>query len=325
MKPVALCALLAGLCWAAPPRLLTYDASGKLLGTHAAEVRKGGYAYVPREALYGALQANLIDSRGGMNPVLFVAGEDAAAGVAEVFIGAQAAPGPDESTVELKTVAGAGHDHAVKGVEEAGAFGFILKLEPREEKDGDSGPLYDEHGLLAGWHAVKIIEGKFFAFAVPLDRLLKIPRTQHLSIDEWNKAHDKERESHFQRAMGYEWAGDYDGALFYFRKAAEVNPGDARAWLHLGFAEGKNGHGQRRMFCYRQAVKLDPSLAMARYLLGCALLMTGDGEGAAEQLEALKPLDEAYARRLAVLLEATHVDQLERHEHSQPKPKSGKA
>ena len=139
-----------------------------------------------------------------------------------------------------------------------------------------------------------------------------MPRREHLSLAEWNAGHDRTRESTYQRALGHLWAEDFDGALFYFRKAVEIEPANARAWYHLAFVEGKTGHGKAKTAYYRKAIELDPGFAPAHYYLGFSLLMNGDHDGAEAEYRKLKDLDPAWATRLKLFMEAAHVDVLEK-------------
>jgi hypothetical protein len=291
--------------------LLTHDASGNLLRQAPAALRKGGLALVPRDAFFGAKSARLIDPDGRMHPVLWISAEDADAGVLEVFVGAQAPAGPDAASSLGRNVLAEGHQASVENTKEAGGFGVISRLDCRGAKEA-GGPLYDEHGLLAGWHATREIDGQVLAFAIPLSRFDAISQTMRLSIEDWNVKRDRGRESAYQRAMGHLWVEDFDGALFYFRKAVEAEPQNARAWYHLAFAEGKSGHGKAKTACYKKAVDLDPGFAPAHYYLGFSLLLNGDRDGALAEYKKLKVLDEGWALRLRLFLDAAHVDVLEK-------------
>lgn len=311
MAPIG---LLAAVCaFAGEPRLLTYDVSGALLADAPAVLRSGGYALVPREALYGAVQGILQDEAGRLHPLLWVTGEDVDAGAAEIWVGAQAPAGPDLSSFTSDRVRVCGREARLAPAQESGAFGVIARVEGIDAAAAESGPLYDEHGLFAGWHAVRIIDGRKMSFAVPHERLAPISRTLHLTLAEWNSLHAAATEEPYLRALGHLWAGDFDGALFYFRKSADAIPAFARVWLHLGFVEGKTGQTARRLDCYRKAVELDPALAEAHYFLGFALVMKGDLDGAAKELRALRKLNEPLAKRLEVIMKSVHVDVLDEH------------
>lgn len=292
--------------------MLTFDGAGALLGQSEAVFRKGGLAIVSRDALRKATVARILDETGRLHPVLWISAEDKDSSVLEVFVGAQAPKGPDAASSLSRHVRLATHEANVQSTREAGGYGFISRLDCEGLKDHSGGPLYDEHGLLAGWHTIRLVDGQALSFAVPLARLDTISQTLHLTLKQWNDSIDEVKEAPYQRAMGHLWIEDFDGALFYFRKATEVDPGNARAWYHLAFAEGKNGHSRAKVACYRKAVELDPDFAPAHYYLGFSLLLSGDRNGAVEEYERLKDLDDAWANRLKLFLDAAHVDVLEK-------------
>lgn len=291
---------------AAEPQILTFDPSGALRAHSPAVLRPDGHALVPRETLYGAASALLIDPAGRLHPLLWVTGEDIDAGIAEIFIGLQAPPGPDPSSLSSDQFRLAGVPVRLIPPRESGAFGLISRLE--SSPAAPSGPLFDEHGLLAGWHATRVIDGRTMSFAIPLARVASLHGTLHLTLAQWNALHPLAAEEPYLRALGHLWADDFHGALFYFRKSTELSPQFARAWLHLGFVEGKVGRASSRFDCYRRAIDLDPRLPEARYFLGFALMMRGDHDDAIDQLRALRKLDQALAKRLELYLRSVHVD-----------------
>ncbi len=311
MKTVLCALLLAPATLLAGPRLLTFDASGALRNDTPAVFRTGGLALVAREALLGASSAALVDGDGRLHPLLWISGEDTDVGVVEVFVGLQAPRGPDAASKLAGRVRSADHAATAGEPKEAGGFGPVSRLDCGGASDR-SGPLYDEHGLLAGWHATRVVDGQTIAFAIPLERFNALSATQRTDLNSWNTRDDAARETNYQRGLGYLWAGEFDGALFYFRKAVQVRPKHARAWYHLAFAEGKNGNGKAKLECYRKAVELEPGYAPAHYYLGFSLLVGGDRDGALVEHRKLKLLDENWAARLKLFLDAAHVDVLDK-------------
>jgi tetratricopeptide (TPR) repeat protein len=317
-RPLSPLLCLLALPLAAEPVLLVYGSSGQLLRQAQAVFRRGGRAFAPRTALYGAASATLLGDDARLHPVLFVSGEDVEAGVIEVFVGAQAPDGPDASSAMTRTVHTSTHLATAANLRESGAFGQLASLTCPDPKDSEESPLYDEHGLLAGWHVSRIVDGRAFTFAIPVDRFDPLPRIAPLPVAEWAAKARPEREEPLLRGLGHTWANDFEGGLFYLRKAVEADPGSAHAWFHLGFVEGKTGHGKTKLECYRKAVELDPSFAPARYYLGFSLLVGGDADGAEAEFKRLAEQNPALAGKLNAFMEAAHVDHVEKD------PKSGK-
>jgi tetratricopeptide (TPR) repeat protein len=310
MRLLRCVSLLAGLLPGA--ELLTFDAAGTLRGVSPALPREAGYALVSREALAGAASAAVIDTRGGLNPVLWISGDDPDAGVAEVFLGLQAPAGAARAPEIGKTAVSGGRTATVRYVKESGAFGWIARLEFEGGAHPPPGPLLDEQGRLLGWHAVKTVDGMQMHFGIPIARLDAIHDSLRLSLNEWNARQDSRGEAEYQRALGHLWAEDFDGARYYFNRAAEQRPAHARAWLHLGFVEAKTGHTRRGIECYENAIRHDPKLAPAYYYLGFALGMSGEAERARPLADQLEKLDPALAARLRTFLDISHVDKVEK-------------
>lgn len=305
----------AALCLAASlhaGELLTYDSSGALRSASPAAAREAGFLLVSRADLLGAASAAVLDSRGAIHPVLWVSGDDPDAGVAEVFVGYQAAAGPPRAPEIGKTVRCGAAAGAVRYVKESGVFGWIARLEFPPDSQPAPGALLDEHGRLLGWHTVKTVDGQTMHFGIPVARFDAMHASLRLGLADWNARQDLRGEAELQRALGHLWAEDFDGARFYLNQAVQARPSHARAWLHLGFVEGKTGHTRRGIECYEAAIRHDPGLAPAWYHLGFALVMAGEADRARGLCEKLEKLDAALASRLRTFIELSHVDMVEK-------------
>jgi len=292
--------------------LLTYDSSGALRGVSSTVAREAGFHLVSRDALLGAASAALLDSSGALYPVLFISGDDPDSGVAEIFVGYQAPAGPPRAPEIGKTVQCGGATATVRYVKESGSFGWIARLEFPSGVHPAPGAVLDEHGRLLGWHVSKTVDGAPMHFAIPIARFDAMHSSLRLPLAEWNSAQDPRGEADLQRGLGHLWADDFDGARFYFQKAVEARPSLARAWLHLGFVEGKTGRTRRGIECYETAIRLDPQLAPAYYYLGFAFVMAGQADRARGVCEKLEKLDPALAQRLRTFIDISHVDVVEK-------------
>lgn len=311
MRSLAAALLLcAGL--AAESRLWVHDESGAFLREARAVIRTRGHVLVSREALYGAGSAVLIDEKGAMHRALWVTSDNPDLGVLELFVGVQAPPGPASSAnEEPKTLKDPTHEAKLETVKEAGSTGIIGRLDCNHDVAA-TGPLYDSSGMLAGWHLVRVVDGKALSFAIPIARIEMESDKVLIDVAEWGRRHDAAREETYQRALGHFWAEDFDGALFYFRQAAARDSANARTWLHIGFAEGKQGRTKEKVACLKRAIELDPKLDTAHFYLGLQHVMSGLHGDAESELEELKGLESPYAPRLENLLRAIHVDRVEK-------------
>ena len=302
--------LLCALALRAEPVLLVHDATGALLRQAPAVLRTQGKALAPREALYGAASALLMDDRHVLHRVVSITAEDRDSGVVELFVGRQAPAGPDAATGLATDTRSAGHVARAGAYRELGGYGLVARLACAGGNEV-SGPLYNEHGFLAGWHAVRVVDGQTLAFALPLERLKEgLTEIAPVSVAEWNRQRKPEADEIYAKAMGHVWAADFEGAAYYWRKASEVEPENSRTWFHLAFMEGKTGHSQAKTRCFRKAIALKPDFAEAHYNLGIGLALAGDGEGARAEVKALRPIDEGLARRLEGFLGIEHTDEL---------------
>lgn len=304
--PATLCAI--SLC--AEPVLLVHDQSGALLRQVNVVVRPEGKVLAAREALYGAASAVLLDEHGGMNPVISMTAEDRDSGTVELFAGRQVPPGPDAAAQPATNVTSGGHSATAGEYRSSGGFGLVARLSCSGKGEA-SGPLYNEHGFLAGWHAVREVNGQPIVFAIPMERVAAgLARTTPAAIAEWDRKRNNAADEIYSKALAYMWSGDFEGAAFYWRKAREAEPANARTWYHLAFAEGKTGHSKEKTRCFRKAIELQPRFAEAHYDLGIGLALSGDRDGAMNEVKALKPIDESLSKRLEGFLGVMHTDEL---------------
>ena len=194
------------------------------------------------------------------------------------------AGGPDAATGPATDVRSAGHAAHAGEYRELGGYGLVARLDCAGRNEA-SGPLYDEHGFLAGWHAVRVVDGQTLSFALPLERIKEgLTEIAPVSVAEWNQRRKPEADEIYSKALGHLWAGDFEGAAFYWRKASVTEPDNARVWYHLAFMEGKTGHSQAKNRCFRRAIALQPDFADAHYNLGIGLALAGDNAGALDRL-----------------------------------------
>lgn len=307
------CFGMAVLCMVplfAEPILLVHDGAGKLLREAPAVVRPAGKALAAREALYGAASAVLLDDQGGMHQVLSITADDRDSGVVELFVGLQAPAGPNTASQFATTVTSAGHSAKAGEYRDSGGFGPVARLSCTGTGEA-SAPLYNEHGFLAGWHSVRMVNGQPISFAIPMVRLSEgLEPIAPATLTAWDHQRQAAGDEIYSKALAYMWAGDYEGAAFYWRKAREAEPGNARTWYHLAFAEGKTGHSREKTRCFRKAIELQPDFAAAHYDLGIGLALSGDRDGAMNEVKALKPINEGLSRRLEGFLGVMHTDEL---------------
>jgi len=313
-------AVTCTLALSAEPVLLVHDASGALLRQAAVVLRPEGKALAARDALFGAASAVVLDGQGGIARAIAVTAEDRDASIVELFVGLQIPAGPALASQYPTRVTSGGHAASAGEFHPSGGFGPVARLSCSGAGEV-SGPLYNEHGFFAGWHAVRTVNGQPITFAIPLEQLAGgLTPIPPAAIAEWDRRRNAAVDEIYSTALAYMWAGDYEGAAFYWRKAREAEPLNARTWYHLAFAEGKTGHSREKTRCFRKAIELQPNFAAAHYDLGIGLALAGDRDGAMNEVKALRALDEGLSRRLEGFLGVVHTDQLPAKKPSAARP-----
>jgi tetratricopeptide (TPR) repeat protein len=225
-------------------------------------------------------------------------------------VGRQAPAGPNTASQFATTVTSGGHTAQAGEYRDSGGFGPVARLNCSGVGEV-GGPLYNEHGFLAGWHSVRMVDGQALTFAIPMGRLAAgLTPIQPVALADWDQHRNAGADEIYSKALAYMWAGDYEGAAFYWRKALEAEPQNARTWYHLAFAEGKTGHSREKTRCFRKAIELQPGFAAAHYDLGIGLALAGDHDGAMNEVKALRPIDEGLSKRLEGFLGVMHTDEL---------------
>ena len=94
-------------------------------------------------------------------------------------------------------------------------------------------------------------------------------------------------------------SGDAPGALDAAREAAVLNPGVAEAVLGLGEVLLAVQNLPTAIAEFQRALRLDPDLVRARFLLGCAWLEAGESERALEAFANLDPALPGLGEKIA--------------------------
>ena len=296
-------AFLLALSANAQMALVIRDASGNELRRAAAWDLGDGSWVTTRSALFGASVAQLIGS-GAESRLLLGANRDF--DLARLWFGTppHEVPAPPEPISVLHTSA---HQTEISKEVDDPDFGRFRRLKTGKTDPRADDILRDEQNRPVAWYTARLVDGQLFTFALPFDVFRKM-QPALLSLEEWNTGRNVAFDEAYVRAMSYLWVPDYEGAVYYLREAVKQNPRSARAWLHLGFGEGKRGRGTEKIRCYRRALELDPNLPEAHYNLGVALIMNGEAEQAEKCAAELYRLQSPLAEKLSGYLGVIHVD-----------------
>jgi tetratricopeptide (TPR) repeat protein len=128
--------------------------------------------------------------------------------------------------------------------------------------------------------------------------------------DPWGEqlvALDRGARGAFRRGTELLTAGHTSEAAAELRRATDLAPGDAQAWLNLGVAQERLGDLAGAAASYRRAAEQAPLNSRARYNLGSLLLRQGNEEGIdwLEEAVRLDPESENGRFNLALALLAS--------------------
>jgi hypothetical protein len=294
----------AALCLHAQTTVVLKDSSGKELRRVPAYVEPAGGVILSRSALAGAVSAVVA---GTDRESRLVTGEDPEFDLVRLWFG----PGPLARDFAPLPESGilhtANHETRIEKPFDSPNFGLLYRLHTDKRHPRDGQILFDSAGRPVAWYSTRLVDGQLFTFAIPPEKLAAL-RPVLLGIQEWNSLRNPNFDEPYQRAIGYMWVEDYEGAAYYLRAALKADPNNARAWFHLAFAEGKRGQGAERIACYRKALALDPDIAEAHYNLALAMIMKGDNAAAEASLAELYRLQSPLAPKLAGFMGIIHVD-----------------
>jgi tetratricopeptide (TPR) repeat protein len=129
--------------------------------------------------------------------------------------------------------------------------------------------------------------------ASSLNRVEMLPKPTQL--ERTHRLHDAEL--WFRRGLELEEAGAPMGqAIDAYRRALELNPDAAGAWVNLGTLSYRQGELQEAETCYRQALRISPNYALAHFNLG----------NICEELDRLPEAVNHY--QIAIHLQSTYAD-----------------
>jgi len=122
------------------------------------------------------------------------------------------------------------------------------------------------------------------------------------------ESRQKTAKEHFEQGWVYAEEGLWDEAVFEFKEAVRLAPGDARAHHSLGVALARKGFWDLAFVEFKEAVRLEPELPQPHYGLGVAYVRRGDRGGALEQYKWLKDRAPMLAGRLITRINSAWSD-----------------
>lgn len=118
------------------------------------------------------------------------------------------------------------------------------------------------------------------AEAVMKTRLLIVALALFFSAAAFASTTFNEARDRFKRGLENSYAGRYDEAISEYEASIRLDPGVAEVYNNLGFAYFDKGDAQAAVFFQRKALDINPYLANGYYGLALALETLGDKKGA---------------------------------------------
>lgn len=187
-------------------------------------------------------------------------------------------------------------DGIVSAVRDIPGYGRIIQITAPISPGSSGSPVVNMAGQVIGVATLQAAEGQSLNFAVPAERIaqLKVNELQTVSAlaadTEKNKRAAAERS--YSQGVAQLSRDDFQRALPFFERAAELDPNYAEAWYQAGFAYGVMGRHQDALKASKQAAKLRPEWPESFINIGASNYALGQYKEAAEAYKTAIRLDD---------------------------------
>lgn len=96
-------------------------------------------------------------------------------------------------------------------------------------------------------------------------------------------------------ALEYQNTGMYDRAIVEYRRALQINPGNALMYYNIGTCYAKKERYDKAINALGKAIQTDPNFVMAYYQLGTVYLLEGSFEEGVRELERAIEIEPRFA------------------------------
>ena len=343
--------------------ILTYNKEGSPIGQGSGFfINKDGDIITNRHVLLGAYRAEVKTPNGKVYPITKIVAEDAEGDLIRASVSLKNASRKRSSRISVSplsvssSIPQVGEQVAVIGsplglertvsegivsaVRQIPGFGKIIQITAPISPGSSGSPVVNMKGEVIGVATFQLIKGQNLNFAIPGERIARLKRGNGKTLKEWQMGKQKEWLSSaiglYSTGLIFLWAGEYEKALPYFKKAAKKNPHYADTYFYIGYCNGKLGrhteeiealkqairikpdyaeahnnlgwaYGKLGRYteaieAYKQAIRIKPDFAEAHFNLGWTYLILGDRGSALDEYKILKDLDSDFANKLFNLI-----------------------
>ena len=187
-------------------------------------------------------------------------------------------------------------DGIVSAVREISGYGRIIQITAPISPGSSGSPVVNMAGQVIGVATLQAAEGQSLNFAVPAERIAQLKVNDLQTVSALSADTQKNKRAAAERSYSQGVAqlaqDDYQRALPFFERAADLDPNYAEAWYQAGFAYGVMGRHQDALKASKQAAKLRPEWPETHVNIGASNYALGQYKDAAEAYKTAIRLDD---------------------------------
>jgi tetratricopeptide (TPR) repeat protein len=184
----------------------------------------------------------------------------------------------------------------VSAVREIAGYGKIIQITAPISPGSSGSPVVNMFGQVIGVATLQATEGQSLNFAVPAARIMQMRVGDAQSVSnltaESTKSKRAAAERFYSQGVAQLSRDDYERALGYFERAAEMDPNYAEAWYQAGYCYGILGKHNDALRSMKQAAKLRPEWAETHINIGASSYALSDFKGAADAYRQAIKIDD---------------------------------
>lgn len=185
----------------------------------------------------------------------------------------------------------------VSAVREIAGYGKIIQITAPISPGSSGSPVVNMYGQVIGVATLQAAEGQSLNFAVPAERILQMRVGEIQSVSnlsaETVKSKRAAAERYYSQGVAQLSRDDYERALPFFERAAEMDPNYAEAWYQAGFCYGVLGKHNDALRASKQAAKLRPDWAETHVNIGASSYALNDFKAAVDAYKQAIKLEDS--------------------------------